>query len=377
MLQSAVVSQLDVGMTVFMKILFYINTIQRGGAERVMCNLANRFSEQGNACVLVTSFFANNEYDLSEKVKRIALFLQKPAHGFVKRNYLLVKRLRNVLRQEHPDMLISFMAEPNFRAIIASAGLKNKVVVSVRNDPNTEYKTFVTKMLAKLLFRFADGVVFQTEEAQKWFSKYVQKKSAIIFNQVDKEFYDTKCERERHDVVTTGRLVPQKNHKLLIRAFADIADKVSDNLIIYGEGELRSELKEMISELHMENRVFLPGTIENVAETIIAAKLFVLSSDYEGMPNSLMEAMALGLPCVSTDCPCGGPRELFGEYGEGRLVACGDASALAATIQQKLEHQEDGATERMLARRFAPDDVNRRWAAYITAIVEKDKQALS
>lgn len=360
-----------------MKIVFYINSLRHGGAERVMCNLATQFSEHGDDCVFVTSFFAENEYALGSNVRRISLFAQKQAGGFLRRNYRLTAELRKVLKQEKPDVVISFMAEPNFRAIIASIGLKNKVCISVRNDPGKEYRSLLTKFLAKTLFRHADGVVFQTPDAQKWFPKSIQKKSRVIYNQVDEVFYNTKFEGERNNIVTTGRLVPQKNHKLLIRAFASIADRVADDLIIYGEGALRSELKALISELHMEKRIFLPGSIKDVAETIKSAKLFVLSSDYEGMPNSLMEAMALGIPCISTDCPCGGPRDLFGEYGEVRLVPCGDASALAETIYQKLEHQEDGAIERTLAKKFTPDDVNRLWDDYLTVIAEKDGKKLS
>lgn len=354
-----------------MKILFYINSLCHGGAERVMCNLATQFSEHDDECVFVTSFFADNEYALGAKVKRISLFSQKPIYGFIKRNYFLVKKLRKVLQQERPDLLISFMAEPNFRAIIASAGLKNKVIISVRNDPNKEYGSFITRILAKMLFRCADGVVFQTEDAKKWFPKSIQIKSTIIFNQVDEVFYNTKYEGERHDIVTTGRLVPQKNHKVLIRAFADIADKVSDNLIIYGEGELRPELEKMITELHMEDRIFLPGVTRNVADTIKSAKLFVLSSDYEGMPNSLMEAMALGLPCISTDCPCGGPRMLLGKANQQLLVSVGDQERLAQAIHVGLLEYNDELVKEVIerAKLFYPAKVLGDWKLYMETVV--------
>lgn len=354
-----------------MKILFYINSLCHGGAERVISNLSTQFSEHGYDCVLVTSFSADNEYSIGKKVKRISLFPQKLSYNFLKRNYLLAGGLRKVLKEERPDVLVSLMAEPNFRAIVASFGLKNKVIVSVRNDPNKEYGNLITRLLAKTLFRLADGVVFQTEDAKKWFPKSIQKKSKIIFNQVDEVFYNTKYEGERHDVVTTGRLVPQKNHKLLIRAFAAIADKVPDNLFIYGEGELRPELEALIAELHMQDRIFLPGGIKNVPDTIKSAKLFVLSSDYEGMPNSLMEAMALGLPCVSTDCPCGGPRMLFGESLSKNLVAVGNESELAQTMLNVLGtlRKEIEVKPKERAQLFLPTRIYADWAQYIQALV--------
>ena len=131
-----------------MKILFYINAIHHGGAERVMCNLATQFSGHGHECVLLTSFRDEWEYSFGEKVRRSTLFESRLEQGFLKRNITLVKALRKVLKKEKPDVLISFMAEPNFRAIIASFGLKNKVIISVRNDPDREYSGIVNRLLS-------------------------------------------------------------------------------------------------------------------------------------------------------------------------------------------------------------------------------------
>ena len=353
-----------------MKILFYINAIHHGGAERVICNLATQFSEHGDDCILTTSFRDNWEYHFGEKVRRIALFESQLNYGFLRRNISLIRRLRKILKIEKPDVVVSFMAEPNFRTLIATRGLNVKTIVSVRNDPNKEYPNFIYRFLAKHLYKKADGIVFQTEDAQKWFPKSIQKKSKIIFNQVDEVFYNTIYNGERHDIVTTGRLVAQKNHKMLIRAFAAIADKISDNLIIYGEGELRGELESLIAELHLENRVFLPGSVKNVADTIKSAKLFVLSSDYEGMPNSLMEAMALGIPCISTDCPCGGPRMLFDDDLKEYLVPLQQKSALSDLMFKVVKLMEAGDsrinfTMRDHAISFMPNRVYQEWHEFL------------
>lgn len=353
-----------------MKILFYINAIHHGGAERVMCNLATQFSEHGHECVLTTSFRDDWEYSFGKEVKRVALFESRLKYGFLKRNIFYVKKLRKILKEEKPDVVVAFMAEPNFRAIMASVGLNNKVVISVRNDPNREYPGRLNRILAKFLFRFADGIVFQTEDAQKWFPKSIQKKSRIIFNQVDEIFYNTTYNGERHDIVTTGRLTAQKNHKLLIRAFAAIADKISDNLIIYGEGELRGELESLIAELHLENRVFLPGSVKNVADTIKSAKLFVLSSDYEGMPNSLMEAMALGIPCISTDCPCGGAKALLNEVEDDCLVAVNNENELSEKMYRILKTDSFHISQnlQLKAKCFNPYEIYEIWKNYLVSV---------
>lgn len=351
------------------KIMFYINAIHHGGAERVICNLATSFSKNGYECFLVTSFRDTWEYGYGECVHRISLFEEKISTNFWDRNIQLVKKLRELIKVEQPDLLVSFMAEPNFRAIIASVGLKNKVMISIRNDPKQEYSSILTKVLAKTLFCRADGIVFQTEDAKKWFPRSVQKKSKIILNQVDEVFYNTKYEGKRKNIVTTGRLVPQKNQELLIRAFASIADKITENLFIYGEGILQKDLEHLIEELHMEERIFLPGSITDVAETIKSARLFVLSSDFEGMPNSLMEAMALGIPCVSTDCPCGGPRMLFAQHEAGRLVPCKDVSKLADTIYERVTDGSDGKIEKELAEVFRTQKIWECWYNYVSSMI--------
>lgn len=357
-----------------MKIMFYINSIRHGGAERVMSNLATTLSEKENECILVTSFQNESEYLLGHKVRRISLFENKLCCNFLKRNIALISSLRKCLKEERPDILISFMAEPNFRSILASIGLKNKTLISVRNDPNKEYSNVFTRILAKTLFSFADGIVFQTVDAKKWFPQIIQKKSKVIFNQVDETFYNTRYVGVRRDVVSTGRLVSQKNHKMLIKAFSSISDQISDNLIIYGDGEMRTELEALISELDMEKRIFLPGVIDDVSNTIKSAKLFVLSSDYEGMPNSLMEAMALGLPCISTDCPCGGPRVLLEGVADEFLIPIGEEEELALKLLYLLTRdnkclEEIAVRVRKKADLFKPNVIFEQWNTYIEYVL--------
>lgn len=356
-----------------MKILFYINTIRHGGAERVISNLANQLEKKGHQCVFVTSFFASWEYKLSENVVRKVLNEKYIEGSFIKRNFCLLYNLRRILKEERPDVAIAFMAEPNFRLLISSVGLKVKKIISVRNDPKREYSNVITRTLAKILFCRADGIVFQTNEAQEWFPKTIQKKSKIILNQVDEIFYSTVYDGIRKNIVTTGRLVPQKNHKILIEAFSMISNLVSDDLIIYGEGELRNELTDLIKRLKLEKRIFLPGAVEKVSEKIKTAKLFVLSSDYEGLPNALMEAMALGIPCVSTDCPCGGPRMLLGNIDENLLVEPGNTTQLAEIMKTLVLSPDSlkniGYQMKNNAKMFLPENVINVWEKYIIEVV--------
>ena len=355
-----------------MKILFYINSISHGGAERVLVNLANQFSKTGNEVCLVTSLKKEWEYQVGASVHRISLEGETyKKESFLQQNLKWTKKLRGIIKEQCPDMVISFMAEPNFRAILATMGLKAKCLVSVRNDPDKEYPNLVYRICAKVLYRFADGIVFQTEDAKKWFSASIQKKSQIIYNQVDQKFYDYPENTEKKDIVTCGRLVEQKNQELLLNAFSMIAGEVSENLYIYGEGKLREQLENKIQELNLENRVYLPGNITNVEEMLSKAALFVLPSDYEGMPNALMEAMAVGVPCISTDCPCGGPLMLF-ENNSDALVPVGNAEKMAEKMKDfllnKEKSKEIGAKMKEYSLAFTPERIFKKWDEYVNAV---------
>lgn len=353
------------------KIMFYINAINGGGAGRVMVNLANYFSENGYDTMLVTSFRNTWEYPLAHTVKRLSLEEVEIKQSRIKRNLTRIKKLRALCKSEQPDILVSFMGEPNFRAILATRGLPIKTLVSVRNDPNKEYSGKLGRFIGKCLLPMADGCVFQTEEAQKWFPKGLQNKSRIIYNAVKEEFYNVPRKPVKGEIVTCGRLEKQKNHKFLINAFAEvIKEHPNATLKIYGEGKLHDELQKQIDAVHLNEKAFLMGATNCVADALQTADLFVLSSDYEGMPNALMEAMAAGVPCVSTDCPCGGPRELFGNEAGNHLVPCGDITLLADAICKALEKQETGAIEKRLAEVFRPEKVNTAWKNYILEIIE-------
>lgn len=353
------------------KIMFYINAINGGGAERVIVNLAEFFSEEKYEVILVTSFRDSWEYPLGPLVRRLTLEEQEIKQSRTERNVSRISKLRKICKEEKPDILVSFMEEPNFRAILATRGLPVKTLVSVRNDPSKEYSGKFGAFVGRVLLPMADGCVFQTREAQAWFPEKLQKKSKIIYNAVKEEFYRVERKPNRGEIVTCGRLSEQKNQAMLISAFAEVEKQYPyATLKIYGEGSLRDALQAQINGLGLQNKAFLMGATDDVGKALQTADLFVLSSDYEGMPNALMEAMAVGVPCISTDCPCGGPRELFGKYSQEKLVACGDEKQLATAICKAFGKMKSGAEEKECAEMFEPEQINALWNKYVHEIVK-------
>lgn len=342
-----------------MKILFYINTLGKGGAERVVSNLVNYLSAFHDV-TLLNSFKVNDEYPVEKSINHIYLD-DNNCKSRLKKNYCRIKKLRRVLKKGAFDIAISFMAEPNFRLVIASIGLKNlRTIISVRNDPEREYSGFMGRIIGKVILPFANGCVFQTSDAKKWFPKKLQNKSKVILNAVEERFFtEAVCDDNRKDIVTCGRLTNQKNHKLLIEAFSIISNSTDDNLVIYGDGNMLNELKELVSKKNLEKRVLFAGTTNNVPAAIKNAKVFVLSSDYEGLPNVLMEAMTLGVPCISTDCPCGGPRSIIINGDDGVLVPVNDSNALAIAMKNLLDDSSFANKIGNNARKKAITDFNK------------------
>lgn len=357
-------------------LMFYINSIHRGGAERVLVQLAGRFAEAGYRAVLVTSYRDGGEYPVPEGVERLSIEEEKREQSRLKRNLSRIRALRALCKAYRPAALISFMAEPNFRAVLATRGLPVKTIVSVRNTPKKEYAGKLGGFVAKVILPMADGCVFQTEQARGCFAQRLQKKSEVIMNQVSAAFFDTEFHGARKDLATVGRLNGQKNQTMLIRAFSRIADLTEDTLRIYGQGELAGQLQELIGELGLEERVKLMGVSEKLPEELKGVKLFVLPSDYEGMPNALLEAMALGLPCIATDCPCGGPAAVIENGTNGILIPVGDEQTLAQEMERMLEAPESaqalGARAKESAERFRPERVFEQWREFTERVIAQE-----
>ncbi|MDE7285979.1 MAG: glycosyltransferase, partial [Lachnospiraceae bacterium] len=280
-------------------IAMLIGSLTRGGAERVLVNLADYFAEKGYLVTMVTQYQKENEYPLNKKVKRVISDIT-PQETTGSRIINFVRRfqkLRKIWKSEKPDVILSFIGKNNMMAILTSRFLKIPVAVSVRADPAQEYYSAWMRLMARHLFAKAEGVILQTRQCFSFFPKKVQGKAVILKNPVSPMFFRERYVGEREKtIVAVGRIDENKNHEMLIRAFAEIAGDFPDyKLIIYGDGECRDKLIKMAEELGYAERILLPGSVEHVAEAIYKTRVFVLPSNTEGVPNTLIEAMLMGL----------------------------------------------------------------------------------
>jgi len=352
------------------KILFYISTIREGGAARVMVNLANQFCKEGYKVIFLTNFPDKNEYVLNNKIERISLEEKESAENILIKNFKRIKALRSLIKTSGVKYCVSFMQENNVRLIFATLFAKAKGIISIRTDPKKKYRGIRGFLISKFLYRLARGIVFQTKEAQEFFPKTIQDKSTIIFNPVADNFYQTERDTDPKNIVTCGRLSAEKRYDLLIKAFARIFNKYpQENLLIYGQGKMKKDLELLIAKLGLQNRVFLMGQSNDIANILAHAKIFVLSSDYEGMPNALMEALAVGVPSISTDCPCGGPRELIKNGENGLLVPCNSEEKLVLAMEKILSDYKRAAQMGQNARKsmqvFKTEVIFKQWEKFI------------
>lgn len=365
------------GLVINMKrIALFINSLQKGGSERVMVNLAEFLHHKGYEILLVTQYKKDVEYEISPDIRRIYSEPDQSQLGGGRIHNFLVRfnTLKNIWKDFKPDVVLSFLGKNNLMAIMTTLFLPAKVAVSVRGEPTMEYEGKIMQLTAKFMFRFADGVAMQTKQAAQFFPKAVRKKVEILSNPLNPVFINRRFEGPREDIiVAAGRLDDNKNHAMLIHAFAKIADEYPGmRLVIFGEGENREKLEKLITEKNLSDRVSLPGNVSDIADRICSARIFTLTSNTEGMPNSIMEAMALGIPVISTDCPCGGPAMLIEDSVNGLLVPVGDAYALADAFRKILSDNEFeitlGNNAYESSKKYDPQKVNSQWEKFLNEL---------
>jgi len=314
------------------RLVFFDATLQSGGAERVISILAKHLLQCGYHVELLLYHDQPVFYNMPANLKIISVKRETGSKNLLK-NILWMRRFF----KENVDIIISFLAPFNMLALVAHFGLKSKIIVADRNDPHYIPSNFFLRKLRDILYLLADSVVLQTKRNKEYFNSKIQAKSTVIYNPVDLEQKQGQALRtaKKDKIVCVGRLIPQKNQKILLEAFARIKENFpSYNIVFYGQGPLKNFLQDKAKQLVLSDKVQFAGNVKNIFDEISDAKLFVLTSDFEGMPNALIEAMCLGLPVISTDVS--GARELIENGKSGFIVPKNSPKELAEIMQKVL-----------------------------------------
>lgn len=321
------------------KIILVTNILGNGGSGRVMATIANYLADKSYE-VEVCSFLDNYDtYSINSKINNIVIKCKNKNN--VLKKIERIYKLRKIFKKNKGVTIISFEYFVNMQTVIASLFLKNKLIISERNDPSRHGNKFFINKLRNILYKKANILVCQTNDAKEYFPEGIQKKSVIIPNPIMSNLPSRFVEKRKKEIVTFGRIEKQKNLKLLIDAFILFnKDYPEYELSIYGDGSQKQELNKYVNDKKIMDKVNFYGFSNNIHSKIINSSIFVSSSDYEGISNSMIEAMAIGIPCIATDCPCGGARMMIKNGFNGILVPVGEAKALYQEMKNVIIDEE-------------------------------------
>ena len=343
-----------------MKIMFICNQLGGGGAERVLTIIANCMASSDNQVVIYALNTIGNKYLINDNIAVNELDCKNLS------SIKQVRLIRKKIKKEKPSVIISFEYHVNMKVLLSTRFLRGlKVIVSERNDPAQQKNRKILNYLRDHLYRKADIVVCQTEDAKAYFSPKVQRHAVVILNplKADLPLYSGQNSKV---IINFCRLEKQKNLPLLINAFELLYKKDKDcQLVIYGDGKEKDNLIEIIKNKELSDNVFIIPPVSNIHEIASACKVFVSSSDYEGLSNSMLEALAMGMPVVCTDCPCGGARMVIENEVNGLLVPVNDVNALYEAIYKIMmdDNLANGIAKNALKIRevLSQDTIAEKW----------------
>jgi GalNAc-alpha-(1->4)-GalNAc-alpha-(1->3)-diNAcBac-PP-undecaprenol alpha-1,4-N-acetyl-D-galactosaminyltransferase len=358
------------------RLTLVVPSLALGGAERVVATMANHWAARGDTVTVITLSAATTDtYSLDPAVTRIALDLMRESAGAIRailNNLIRVRRLRAAIRRSQPDTVISFIDRMNIVTLLACRPLDVDTVISERIDPSRQPLDGTWSWLRRAVYPQARALVVQTEAVHRQMDPVMDGRTIyVIANAVDAPATDrpTPPRRKNDDgsrqIAAMGRLAAQKGFDLLIDAFAQAAKGQQRwSLTILGEGPERSRLEEQIRTNGLNGRVRLAGWVADPSSVLRDCDAFVLSSRFEGFPNALLEAMALGLPAISFDCPSG-PADIIRHEVDGLLVPPEDVPALSAAIRRLLGDEQLrsrlGTEARSVVERFSSERYFAAW----------------
>lgn len=358
-----------------MKIDFMISSLSGGGAENVLVTLANELNKKGNGIKIVSLEKRKQFYKVDDGID--VFKFNNTRFGKIRENIRDFKMIRKYLSETDADLIVSFLSRCNLLTLLAGMGKKKKIIVCDRNNPLREHSKLVFK-ISCIIYRLSKGIVVQTNQIKDMYPLYLQKKLHVIenplnFEKLKNQLQNADIKRE-NTIISIGRLEPQKDFVTLIKAFQKARYKLDKEwkIEIYGIGKDESKLQELIKKTEMEGCVKLCGSTKTPFKELKKAKIFVLSSFYEGFPNVLCEAMYAGNVCVSSDC-VSGPRELINSGDNGFLFEIGNDMELAEILIRVCNNSDEllqtkGKLAFESVQRLELSKIIKRWNSFFEQI---------
>ena len=360
-----------------MTICFCLSTLLHGGAERVVVNVCNNLCASHNVyIILLSGNSTESAYFVDEKVHVLSLE-KEYCKSF--RQFKKVKPLAKLLKSLNPDAVVSFLPFVNVICHFACKKAKIVHITSERNDPRYDPDNKILRFLKEHSMKKSQGLVCQTEEFKNYYVKKGFKNVSVISNPVfiDASLKVPNVSDRKKQIVFAGRLEPQKNVYLLLNAFKEVKLKHPDySLLIFGDGSEKESLERFSKDTGLED-VYFKGPSKEWHKIANESRMFVLCSDYEGMPNSLLEAMCLGVPCVSTRYSTIGPAFIIEDGINGLICEKNDVSDLCNSLNKLIESDalcdQFTSKNKDLRNNFEIQTISRIWETFITNTIFNSK----
>lgn len=363
-----------------MKTLFITNSLGFGGAEKMVTFIASSLCARSHQVGIVNLNSVPNYVNVHKRAVDGDVSIYELQQGADKSAWEKICFVREIARREKTDIIIGFTEIPNAIARIVGFMLGIPSIMSERGDPERTGvgKGLKNRIVLELINR-SKGGVFQTEGARDFYGRGLQKRGVVIPNPIfiNGEISQVKYSEREKTVVSVGRLDnEQKRYDVMLDAFKIFSDKHPDYILkLYGKGSDEEAIRNWAVERNLENKVKFMGLTTQPMKDIANDGMFLITSDFEGISNSLLEAMAVGLPCVSTDHTPGGARLLIQNGENGLLAPIGDAKGLADAMCRFADDaqfaEKCGENAKDVINRFAPDHIIDVWEEYIKKLIKK------
>ena len=364
------------------RVLFVTSSLGFGGAEKMLTYVAGQLAERGHVCGiinlnLVPEYVNAQRQNVNDKIK-----IYEIGKTLKKKNRTIIKTIVKVAKEFKAGILVGFLGYPNMYAKIAGSILGIPSIMSERGDPFRTENLSLKNKISNFIINKSKGGVFQTDGAKAFYGKGLQKRGIVIPNPifVKGQIPNIQFEDREKTVVSVGRFDnEQKRYDVMLKAFKLFNKEHPEyKLRLYGEGPAEKDIKKWIEELELSNSVELMGLTKNSMQDMVRCGMFLITSDYEGISNSLLEAMAVGLPCVSTDHTPGGARLLIEHGQNGLLAPIGDfeklAECMCAFAEDEILARNCGEKAKEVLIRFSPEKIIDQWEEYILRLCKKGKK---